>query len=61
MIRVYSTKRKRRNPSVIYIDLGVHYLWGKEAEYMKAGSFARKMTRSCMTSTNRPPIYSLDM
>lgn len=42
MIRVYSTKRKRRNPSVVYIDLGVHYLWGKEAEYMKEGSIRQE-------------------
>ena len=38
MIRVYSEKRKKRNPFVIYIDLGAHYLWSKEAEYMKEGS-----------------------
>jgi hypothetical protein len=39
MIRVYSKKRKKRNnPFVIYIDLGAHYVWSKEAEYMKEGS-----------------------
>lgn len=38
MIQVYSKKRKKRNPFVIYIDLGAHYLWSKEAEYMKEGS-----------------------
>ena len=39
MIQVYSKKReKRNNPFVIYIDLGAHYLWSKEAEYMKEGS-----------------------
>lgn len=38
MIQVYSKKRKKRNPFVIYIDLGAHYMWSKEAEYMKEGS-----------------------
>ncbi len=42
MIRVYSKKRKKRNPFVIYIDLGAHYLWSKEAEYMKEGSIRQE-------------------
>ena len=42
MIRVYSKKRKKRNPFVIYIDLGAHYVWSKEAEYMKEGSIRQE-------------------
>lgn len=43
MIQVYSKKRKKRNnPFVIYIDLGAHYLWSKEAEYMKEGSIRQE-------------------
>ena len=42
MIRVYSKKRKKRNPFVIYIDFGAHYLWSKEAEYMKEGSIRQE-------------------
>ncbi len=42
MIRVYSKKRKKRSPFVIYIDLGAHYVWSKEAEYMKEGSIRQE-------------------
>ncbi len=38
MIRMFSKKRKGNSPFVIYIDLGAHYVWSREAEYMKEGS-----------------------
>lgn len=39
MIQVYSKKgNKRRHPFVVYIDLGVCYLKGGKAKYLKEGS-----------------------
>ena len=42
MIRVFTGKTKRRNLFAMYVDLGAHYLWSEEADYMKEGSIRQE-------------------
>ena len=41
MFRVYSGMMQKDRPIHIFLDCGLRYIWGGEAEYLKEGSIAR--------------------